>query len=308
MFKDQYQDAYKNATPSAELQQETLALMQEARDHHIQPHAPAKKWRLSYTLALASSAAAVLICTVMLSFWISPKGEQINDLQGEADWDAMDSENQFSNGMANGNTAEDQDQMQTNDEAEKDLGENSNADDASKSESLTDPYTPEFISNAQTETYKSLAAFTQALAAKTAPGYGKHYYNTRELLIVPSRLPDGARFRSLSLNIVEGTYSYSYLITANGTPYLLELTAQVQPPKTLSELQQQKEAIAQETVTVTKAGNSRTYQFGETDQMTLWITPASGDLLPDEATVDLLLTPFELERCTLNNSLLNMTY
>jgi len=35
-FKDQYQQAFKNAAPSPELQQETLELMQEARDHKLQ--------------------------------------------------------------------------------------------------------------------------------------------------------------------------------------------------------------------------------------------------------------------------------
>lgn len=336
MFEDQYRKAFDKATPSEALQQETLELMQEARAHHIPKEAPPAPRRLRYIPAVATAAAALLVGCVLLGFWLRQGNQMMEDGVGEMDavfgestndselWtgeDAFDSfvsEEQMPSGDG---TKEDPSQSANNDGSNTN---NSESDDAFSDESWSpdsehsmtappadsseeekSPSEDKVVPSAKEE-YASLSDFSDALSKKTAAGYGKNYYNTRELLIVPSLLPDHAAFQYLQLNGEDGTYSYSYFFTANEGTYRLTVEVQTAAPQTLPALTNKLNGLSEETVGLSKEGNTRTYLFGE-DRAEVRVAPLSGNLLPDEATMDLLLQQFQLERCSKNNELLGLS-
>lgn len=336
MFEDQYRKAFDKATPSEALQQETLELMQEARAHHIPKEAPPAPRRLRYIPAVATAAAALLVGCVLLGFWMNQGDRVMEDAVGELDdifennsnnpelWtdeDASDSfvyEEQTPDGD---DTKEDPSHSANNDDSN---ANNSGSNDSSSDESWSSdsdqsmavppsdsaegentPTEDKVVPSAKEE-YSSLSAFSDALSKKTAAGYGKNYYNTRELLIVPSLLPDNATFQGLQLNGEDGTYFYSYFFTANAVTYLLTVEVQTAAPESLPALNNKLNGLSEETVGLSKEGNARVYLFGE-DRAEVRVAPLSGNLLPDEATTDLLLQQFQLERCSKTNELLGLT-
>ncbi len=325
-FKDQYQKAFKNAAPSPALQQETLELLQEARDHHIEPEQPVKRWKLAYTLSLASSVAALFFCIVMVgifgkegTFFQDEMADEewfSEDSKGESDGDMNEVQDQFSPLPDSDKESSSSDQDAAEDSADKEKEQNTTDssihDDWVEDEaepSPSDPKAPVFLDNNDVRSYESFSAFIQALTDKTALGYGKNYYLARELLIVPSKLPDGARFRVVDLYAQDGGYSYSYLLKENHEEYLLQVTVSGSASKTLSELSARKEALAEESILMKKSGNTRTYLFGETEKVTLTLEPVLlADPIPAEGDLDRILSVFDLERCSLTNPLLEMAY
>lgn len=82
MFEEQYRKYCREIKPSEELNDETLALMKEARDHRatIQPPAPLK-WKPAVVLPIAGTAAAAAVALVIVGVWLT-RGN--GDLQEEA--------------------------------------------------------------------------------------------------------------------------------------------------------------------------------------------------------------------------------
>lgn len=325
-FKDQYQKAFKSAAPSPELQQETLELLQEARDHHIEPEQPVKRWKLAYTLSLASSVAALFFCIVMVGIF-GKEGKLFQDemadeewfsedSKGESDGDMNEVQDQFSPLPDSDKESSSSDQDAAEDSADKEKEQNTTDssihDDWVEDEAEpapSDPKAPVFLDNDDVRSYKSFSAFIQALTDKTAPGYGKNYYLARELLIVPSKLPDGARFRVVDLYAKDGRYSYSYLLKKDQQEYLLQITVFGGTPQTLSDLFSCKEALAEESVTMERKDHIRIYHFGEKEKVYLELHPANQiDPPPSEGETDEILGVFDLERCSLTNPLLEMAY
>lgn len=83
MFKDQYNQQMDEITPSPSLNEETLALMQEAQEHPLPM--PSKPQKMRWILPVCvSGAAAMLALTVGLSVWLS-RPELMNDLKGQGE-------------------------------------------------------------------------------------------------------------------------------------------------------------------------------------------------------------------------------
>jgi hypothetical protein len=146
------------------------------------------------------------------------------------------------------------------------------------------------------------------MTKKETPGYGKNYYNARDLVIVPSLLPDGARFRHLHLFTETGKYSYSYVFSKDNKDYILDIEVDAKTPKTLRDLKLQQDKIATETVQTGSKDNQMAYLFGENDYVLITVTEVlSATKLTQEQTAP-LLTQFALERCSPNNTIINMCY
>ncbi|MBQ8600274.1 MAG: hypothetical protein IJ407_02690 [Clostridia bacterium] len=316
MFEEQYRKAFDQALPSEELQQETLALLQEAQDHHIQPEQPVRKWKLAYTVSLAGTAAAILICVVSASFWMD-RGQKYDEIEGE--WttnDSLFSENEaFCSDDPAENTVEDSAASLHQDENKTASGSDEDSDQAEDSElksdneeNKSDNNAPVIVNNGETKTYLSLADFVEELEAMSAPGFGTNYLYSKELLIIPSLTYEEARFRCLYLDIASGNYSYSYLITSEGVQYYLEIRTELTLPKTADALSKILENISAN-ITFRKEENGYRYSFEEQGEVTVRVYPTDGTAIPDEETADQILkTHFSLHRYDPDNPCLNMTY
>lgn len=80
MFKDEYTKQFEQIAPSPALNEETLALMQEAQAHATPKGAKPQKMRWVLPVCV-SGAAAMLALTVGLAFWFS-RPEEFNDIMG----------------------------------------------------------------------------------------------------------------------------------------------------------------------------------------------------------------------------------
>lgn len=80
MFKDEYNKQFEDIAPSPALNEETLALMQEAQAHATPKNARPQKLRWVLPVCV-SGAAAMLALTVGLAFWFS-RPEEFNDIMG----------------------------------------------------------------------------------------------------------------------------------------------------------------------------------------------------------------------------------
>lgn len=345
MFEDLYRSAYKDVAPSDPLNEETLALMAEARDHRAGEPAPRLKWRPAYTAAIAGAAAVICVCVVTGAFFLHRgqvyedelgtlpflSGETYGDTQppeqappettsgtenqaqangaGNSSASLPDSEDPSANAGQNAAGGGDSSQLPSGEIPPASSGSDSSGI-LNPSESIppADPRDPVEINTTTQRTYYSISAFLSALDDKQTQGYGKTYYNARELIIVPSLLPDHANFRCFYLYSQTGQYSYSYWLTYEGADYILEITSAVQIPATAKEVTEQKEEIATEVSSYTQAGNVRTYLFGEKNQVSVLLKPADGDAVPSEALCNEILSQFALERCSLNNELIQLSY
>ncbi len=144
-----------------------------------------------------------------------------------------------------------------------------------------DPLAPALIQTEQLQSFASLQAFSDALADKSAKGYGKNYYNTRALLLLPSALPDQARFRQLTLQIESGNYEYSYAIERGKTTYLLQAAAVQQLPQSLTALEQRLRAPQEESKILKKSADCYRWQFGS-DILNVSVSAAKGKGDPKE--------------------------
>lgn len=175
-------------------------------------------------------------------------------------------------------------------------------------ETPVDPREPVIINNSTTRTYTTIRSFLNALSKKTAEGYGSNYYTARELIIVPSLLPDNARFRHFYLYPETGKYAYSYVFTADGKDYIIDIKADIKAAKTLKELNQQKAAVAEEQLRTNASGNQLMYLFGSSDLVTVTLTAVGSAEKPTQEQVAALLAQFKLERCSLTNPIVDMAY
>lgn len=261
------------------LEEETLALMREARDHEGILQKPRKKWRTVHT-ALSAVLALLIAVTVTLTALLSGGGKTYIDEQGSAeDLLAPPSTNQ--------------------------TGEQKPSPQPPQTPAEKDPLPPEIIQNSTTATYTALGDFIRALEQKNAPGYGKYYYNTRPLLLLPSRLPDGAVFRCLYLDIESGNYSYSFRFEDQKTLYLLEFDVKAKLPATAMEVESKIAALREEKVDVTRQGITLTAAFGE-DSVTATLTAPKSEEPIDEKIVKKIFDSIALERCSAENPFLNI--
>jgi len=339
-FKDQYQQAFKNAAPSPELQQETLELMQEARDHKLQKAPQPKPLRPVRWVSAAAALAAVVLCVVLVGVWLN-QGRHYNDLMEEDIWETVDDaftgqeeqvpdqdqKPQGGNEIADSMVPEQDDEgtdstgsgqddqfADSMDPDTDEVGDSFNKDQSSNSmgsNSITNsPQTED--DKAETvipeKTFESFDALITALKNKSAPGYGKNYYLSRDLLVVPATLPDGWTFGGVTLDPENGRYRYEYRVQDNGVDYLLTFAATADAPKTLAQLHTQQQALATETVTVTDTENTRTYQFGDSQSLVVTLTAAADQPLPTSQDVARILSGFAPERCSLNNPNLERVY
>ena len=292
MFEDRYRKYHQKIRPSDALNRETLALMQEAQDHRASEPERGFRWRPAYTVALAGAAAALLALSLTAGFWFS-RGAQYIEESGDLDT--------VVSGGDSGGSAESDPETPTDSEPEEpSAGE--------EPEEPADPRDPVIINDDETRTYTTIRAFLDDLKNKKTEGYGTHYYTARELIIVPSLLPDNARFRHFYLYPQTGRYAYSYLFTAEGVDYLLDIKVDASSASTLKELNQQKEAIQEEKVLTNFSGNQMMVLFGTSDLVTVSLTAVGSDQELTREQVSALLEQFALERCSLTNTIVDLTY
>lgn len=343
MFEEQYRKYFQEIQPSDALNEETFALMKEAQDHKASLPPKKLRWKPAVVIPAAGTAAAVLVAVIVGSFWLhnGRKVAEEDELMGSLDVFVSASDSAAAPGNDSNAQAEDaligddlpedtgdpQEPLETEkveepstsapqEQPESDSPDGSTGDAASGTSPETmqpdtgtaDPREPDIINDGTTVTYTSLREFLTTLAAKETPGYGSNYYNARELIIVPSRLPDNARFRHFHLNTETGKYSYSYLFTTGDKEYFLDIDVNAKPPKTLRDLNLQKEAIATEEIGTGKKGNQLFYLFGQNDYITVTLTEVNSVVALTEEEVATLLADFQLERCSLSNAVLDMKY
>ncbi len=351
MFEEKYRKYYQDIAPSDALNEETLALMAEARDHLAAAPKPLPRRRSLIWIPIAATAVAAMVAVVIVGGWL--RGDTYNDLAGNADDVFSDSmgtelpdetppadgegEQQENNSSAPNPEVQDtptppadenqSDPSEGNNSASKPNTENkgeSKDEDATKDEddsgeeqappdnnaaaAPSDPYAPVIKTDKKTTTYLTIREFLNGLAKKETPGYGKKYYNARELIIVPSLLPDGARFRHLYLNNENGKYSYSYLFTNGENSYIIDVEVNAKTPKTLRDLNLQKGALEEEEVLTGKKENHLYYLFGGRDEVTVTLKNLQSETDPNEDETATLLEQFKLERCSLENTVIDMKY
>lgn len=312
MFEKEYKEAFDELQPSTALQQETLELMQEAQNHRPAPEPPRKTRKAAYTVSLAGTAAAVLLCMVLApylakksSIYEEDEGEW--NVVGESDMsfsDDFNADQEPSSPKPEDNADEDKKADASSKYDESDLKSESSTADEIEAENTASPNAPVILDTADTKTYRSIGAFITALEQMDAPGFGTAYLNSKELLLLPASLPEGARFRCLYLETATGHYSYSYLLE-NG--YFLEFKVRANLPKTAEELATLQNNLPAD-YTLQKSGNQRVYTFGTLGEMTLSLLPIGNAALPDEAAADELLKAFEPALYTENNPYLDLTY
>ncbi len=350
MFEEQYRKHYQKTAPSDALNDETLALMKEARDHHATEPKKTLRWRPALVLPIAGTAVAALAALIIVGVWMTrsteyedlmgdfdqafsdsmadsadPETEKPGDkpnydqqpedeTPGDAEADSSIEENKSEEHQYGTGSQPEDDQSEGNDEnnsAELPVEDESVSDDsvsAGTTTSPADPYGPEILDDGNTETYLSIREFLNALAKKETGGYGKNYYNARELIIVPKLLPNGARFRHLHLNTENGKYSYSYLFTKDGIDYIIDIEVDAKVPKTLRDLNLQKNALAEEEILTGSKEDHLYFLFGGRDEVTVTLTSTKATAALTEEETATLLAQFALERCSLANSIVDMKY
>lgn len=233
----------------------------------------------------------------------APPEEEGNGESGgeEAPSGGSDSDETAPSGGDSGGSAESDPETPTDSEPEEpSAGE--------EPEEPADPRDPVIINDDETRTYTTIRAFLDDLKNKKTEGYGTHYYTARELIIVPSLLPDNARFRHFYLYPQTGRYAYSYLFTAEGVDYLLDIKVDASSASTLKELNRQKEAIREEKVLTKFSGNQMMVLFGTSDLVTVSLTAVGSEQELTREQVSALLEQFALERCSLTNTIVDLTY
>lgn len=339
MFKSEYTKQFDELTPSTALNEETLALMQEAQAHPL-PKAK-KKTNLRWVLPVcASGAAAMVALTIGLAVWFN-KPEVFDDIQGydeyflrtddapvssKSDSDASDSsaalpqddgesENASSSAQPDENKGSPaQNETPDNAQPEQEKGEEQPAPDqeenenssSTPSEEQVDLGAPLEITDKKTETYLSLRAFVDALGAKKTIGYKTNYLMEESLAIVPSWLPTTARFRQVYA-YSNGGYAYSYLLEEKETEYLLNITVSATQPKTQRDLLLRLEGLKNEEKLIKKENHQWTFYFGVYDKAIVTVSTLDGKAVSMEQAAE-LLTTLDFARYTEQNTLVEMTY
>lgn len=349
MFKDEYTKQFDAVSPSPALNEETLALMQEAQAHATPKDARPQKMRWVLPVCV-SGAAAMLALTIGLAFWFS-RPDVMDDIQGydeyflraddtpvlgksdsdgaapeNNDSDASDSsaalpqddgesENASSSAQPDENKGSPaQSETPDNAQPEQEKGEEEPAPEQSESDTPQstppaepiDPKKPIEINDKKTETYLSLRAFLDAVSAKKTIGYKTNYLTEESLVIVPSWLPETARFRQVYA-YANGGYAYSYLLTGENESYFLNVAVSATQPKTQRDLQMRAKGIATEEKLLKKTTNQWTYYFGNYDKAVVTVSTLDGKAVPMEQAEPMLNT-LKLSRYTVQNGLVEMTY
>ena len=169
-----------------------------------------------------------------------------------------------------------------------------------------DPKAPVEINDKKTETYLSLRAYLDALAAKKTIGYKTAYLAEEALIIVPSWLPNTARFRQIYA-YANGGYEYSYLFSYEGTDYFLNISVSATLPKTQRDLNLRVSGIAKEEHLTKKNPANWIFYFGNYDKATIAVTAIDGKAIPTEQAAP-MLGNFSLARYTVQNTLVEATY
>lgn len=338
MLEKPYRNYCEEIVPSEALNEETVALMMEAQNHRAAPAPAPLRWKPALVLPIAGTAVAAVLALILTGAWfLNRGGEHYEDaIAGNVDELFQDQLSDKENNTpkpdappepedpAPGEEEPPGDEMPDTAPPEEKPGtsapptdlpeeENKNepSQDGAEEPSIAvpaDPYGPEISGEKNVETYLSLRSFIDALTNKTAKGYGKNYYNARELLIVPNLLPDGARFRHLHLDTKTGEYAYSYYFEAGGKDYIIDIDVKPTVPKNLTELRLLKEHALTEEVYTGKKGDQLYYLFGEQDEVTVTLTDVKATELLTEEETAALLTQFGLERCSLTNPVIDMKY
>lgn len=341
MFEEQYRKMNRDIAPSEALNDETFALMKEAQDHYAPPPAPKPKLKAVVLASAATAMAAMLIGAVLLGFWLNKgPGTGEEDIVGnldelienqdpapenppasppEADEETPDAENTPGDNAGTSspdgeNTAPppaDDDDEEEPPPAEKPGQTEPTTPEEPGGASPGDPRDPDIINDDTTVTYPSIGEFLTALAQKTAPGYSKNYYTARDLIIVPTILPEQARFRHMHLNQKNGDYSYSYLFPAGGKEYFLDIEVNA-PALKVNEVASQIGGIAGEKIIIAHSDNQIIYTFfrerGNSAVATVTLTEVNSIIALEEEQVKTLLAQFDLGRYKIDNALINMTY
>ncbi len=361
MFKDEYNKQFEDITPSPALNEETLALMQEAQAHS-QPSA-AKPQKLRWVLPVcASGAAAMLALTIGLAFWFN-RPEEFNDIMGnphnelflQAGDSAVSGEVGTDNAAPNDSTADDSaaDNADSSAPTEEQKGDTENEDNGSAAQpdenkgtasqdpstdddapesdpeqekgeepapeqpdgdepqstppaEAVDPKAPVEITDKKTETYLSLRAYLDAIAAKKTIGYKTNYLTEEALVLVPTWLPTTARFRQLYA-YSNGGYTYSYLMAGESESYFLNVAVSATLPKTQRDLLLRVKGVGEEEKLLKKTKNQWIYYFGNYDKAIVTVTTIDGKPISMEQAAP-LLTTLDFARYTVQNGLVEMTY
>lgn len=347
MLEEQYRKYYQEVQPSEELNEETFALMKEAQDHRATMPPKPLRWKAAVIIPAAGTVAAALIAVVVSGFWIN-RGADVDHLDAAGTLDSVvtDKESTADPGEEPGKNSAPaekeeeqvgdilyqdgadsdaepeapQEDLPTADQPEEENQSSGSApeeeqnpeEDEVDTPASTDPRDPDIINEGDITTYLSLREFLNALSKKETSGYGDSYYYARELIIVPSALPEQARFRHFHLNSDTGSYSYSYLFPVGDQEYFLDIDVNTDPPTTLRDLNEHKDALAKETVQTGKKGNQLFYLFSDqyttSDYITVTLTQVNSATALTEEEVATLLSQFQLERCSITNGLLDMKY
>lgn len=345
MFEEQYRKHYQKISPSDALNDETLALMKEAQDHRATEPKKILRWRPALVLPIAGTAVAAMAAVIIVGVWMT-RSTEYEDMMGDLDQAFSDSAEPETEKPQDEPPYDQQPEDETPGDAEADIpseenkseeqqygtgsqpeGDPSESPEENKGTDLpvedepvsdenvsagtttpADPYGPEILDDGTTETYLSIREFLNALAKKETGGYGKNYYNARELIIVPKLLPDGARFRHLYLNTKNGKYFYSYLFTKDGNEYIIDIEVSAKTPKTLPELTLQKNALAGEEILTGSKEDHLYFLFGGRDEVTVTLTDTKATAALTEEETATLMAQFALERCSLANFIVDMKY
>ncbi len=352
MFEDQYRKHYQNTLPSQELNDETLALMQEAQDHRATEPERSPRWRPAVIIPLTATLAATITLVVLMGIWLRDNDTPYSDDIGTLDTIINNSEEEFnvlpetddslsqeeeqqeeepapeqSDDTETKNTATPEPETEQPEENKSDSGTEKPKEEAKPEETVpedtkepgnkeeeepavdsVDPRDPDIINDETTATYTTIRAFLNALANKETPGYGEKYYNAKELIIVPAKLPNRARFRHFHLYTDTGKYAYSYIFTKDNTDYFIDIEVDAYPPLTLRDLYLQKQEVKTEEIRTGKKGNQLFFLFGKKDYITVTLTQYQSNTALTEEQVAELLKGFKLERCSLTNVIIDMTY
>ncbi len=85
MFEEQYRKYCGGIKPSEALNEETLALMQEARDHRSAPTPAPLRWKPALVLPIAATAAAAAVALVITGVWLTRGNGDLLEEAGDMD-------------------------------------------------------------------------------------------------------------------------------------------------------------------------------------------------------------------------------
>ena len=267
MFEERYRKLYQDLTPSEQLNDETVDLMIEARNHRAKP-LPERKSRLPMILSLSIGGGLVAACVVAIVVlaWFN-RGTNIDETLGSM--------------VLTPQTEQTTDTNTSAPETDEKTEEGEGAVD-------TDTPVPE-IAIVPSESFSSFDTYFKALDEKKTIGYGENYFLCKEMIVYPDTLPKGAELIEI-LQYNDGQYEYSYRFEKEGEPYILTVRSQSTFPTSEEAMTAQLELIEKEEApTFISNGDTRTYRFGKLDSIVVIVSrevPAADETPEDETSKD----------------------